>query len=138
MISLSIVGDCCRNWPSRWRYDFVCHALRNIIGCQNGQDIVVVGSLDRQTWRRPTGAQPNRLWKEGVMLSTTVEPECPQRHGGYSAAHTVDPHTAIGAAADCALAREATKALAHATIQPAADRVDVYGATARAISPAVN
>jgi hypothetical protein len=82
------------------------------------------------------------------MLSTTVEPECRQRPlvmtyaltgpRSSAAADAVDPHTAIGAAADCALAREATKALAHATIQPAADRVDVYGATARAISPAVN
>jgi hypothetical protein len=81
------------------------------------------------------------------MLSTTVEPECRQRPFVMSyaltgprsvAADTVGPRTAIGAAADCALAREATKALAHATIQPAADRVEGYGATARAISPAVN
>ena len=79
MISLRIVGDCCREWASRWRYDFVCHALRNIMGWPNGQDIVVVGTFDRQTWRRVTGAQPNRFRKEGAMLSTTVEPECRQR-----------------------------------------------------------
>jgi hypothetical protein len=72
------------------------------------------------------------------MLSTTVEPECPQRPVGYSAAHTVGSWTTIGAAAGGALAREATKALTRATIQPSADRVEVYGVAARAISPAVN
>ena len=134
MISLRIVGDCCREWASRWRYDFVCHALRNIMGCPNGQDIVVVGTFDRQTWRRVTGAQPNRFRKEGAMLSTTVEPECRQRpfvisyamtgpRGGVAA--DIAPRTAIGRADD-APAREATKALAHATIHPAADRVEAY------------
>ena len=136
MISLRILGDCCRNWASRWRYDFVCHALRNIIGCPNGQDIVVVGSLDRQTWRRPTGAQPNRVWKEGVMLSTTVEPECRRRPFIMSYAMT-EPRSEP-AAADGAPAREATTVLAHAAIHPETDRVEAIGAIARANSPAVN
>jgi hypothetical protein len=39
---LRIASDCYRKQASRWRYDFVCHALRNIMGCPNGQDIVVV------------------------------------------------------------------------------------------------
>jgi hypothetical protein len=148
MISLRIVGDCCREWASRWRYDFVCHALRNIMGCPNGQDIVVVGTFDRQTWRRVTGAQPNRFRKEGAMLSTTVEPECRQRPfvvsyamtgpGSGEVAATVGSHTTIGVAAGGAPAREATKVLAHNIIHPAADRVDAYGATARANSPAVH
>src|ERR1700728_1696973 len=109
MISLRIVGDCCHEWASRWRYDFVCHALRNIMGCPNGQDIVVVGTFDRQTWRRVTGAQPNRFRKEGAMLSTTVEPECRQRPfvvsyamtgpGSGQVVDTVAPRAGIGAAA---------------------------------------
>jgi hypothetical protein len=137
MISLRIVGDCCREWASRWRYDFVCHALRNIMGCPNGQYIVVVGPFDRQTWRRVTGAQPNRFRKEGAMLSTTVEPECRQRPFVVSYAVT-EPGGVEVASAEGAPAREATKVLAHATIHPAADRVDAYGATARANSPAVH
>jgi hypothetical protein len=148
MISLRIVGDCCRERASRWRYDFVCHALRNIMGCPNGQDIVVVGAFDRQTWRRVTGAQPNRFRKEGAMLSTTVEPECRQRpfvvsyamtgpRGGV-AADTVGSRTTIEAAADGAPAREVTKVLVHNTIHPATDRVGAYGAAARAKSPAVH
>ena len=148
MIRLRIVSDCCHEWASTWRYDFVCHALRNIMGWPNGQDIVVVGTFDRQTWRRVTGAQPNRFRKEGAMLSTTVEPECRPRPFVVSyamtgprrgvAADTVGSRTTIEAAADGAPAREATKVLAHATIHPAADRVDAYGATARANSPAVH
>jgi hypothetical protein len=137
MISLRIVGDCCHEWASRWRYDFVCHALRNIMGCPNGQDIVVVGPFDRQTWRRVTGAQPNSFRKEGAMLSTTVEPECRQRPFVISYAMT-GPRGGVAAAAEDAPPREATKVLAHATIHPAADRVDAYGATARANSPAVH
>jgi hypothetical protein len=148
MISLRIVGDCCHEWASTWRYDFVCHALRNIMGCPNGQDIVVVRTFDRQTWRRVTGAQPNRFRKEGAMLSTTVEPECRQRpfvvsyamtgpRGGVTA-DTVGSRTTIEAAADGAPAREATKVLAHNTIHPETDRVDAYGAAARANSPAVH
>jgi len=137
MISLRIVGDCCREWASRWRYDFVCHALRNIMGCPNGQDIVVVGTFDRQTWRRVTGAQPNRFRKEGAMLSTTVEPECRQRPFVVSYAMT-GPGSGEIAAADGAPAREATKVFAHNIIHPAADRVDAYGATARANSPAAH
>jgi len=137
MISLRIVGDCCREWASRWRYDFVCHALRNIMGCPTGQYIVVVGPFDRQTWRRVTGAQPNRFRKEGAMLSTTVEPECRQRPFVVSYAMT-GPGSGEAAAAEDAPVREASKALAQATIHPAADRVAAYGATARANSPAVH
>ena len=139
MISLRIVGDCCREWASRWRYDFVCHALRNIMRCPNGQDTVMVGTFDRQTWRRMTGAQPNRFRKEGAMRSATVEPECRQRPFVISCA-TTEPRggMAAGAAAEDAPAREATKVLAHATIHPAADRVEAYGTTARAISSAVH
>jgi hypothetical protein len=69
------------------------------------------------------------------MLSTTVEPECPQRP--FIMSYTMIEPRSDAAAADGALAREATKVLAHATIQPASDRVEVYGATVRAISPAV-
>jgi len=137
MISLRIVGDCCREWASRWRYDFVCHALRNIMRCPNGQDTVVVGTFDRQTWRRMTGAQPNRFRKGGAMLSTIVEPECRQRPFVISYA-TTKPRSGEAAAAEDAPAREATKVLVHATIRPAADRVEAYGATARANSPAVH
>ena len=137
MISLRIVGDCCHEWASTWRYDFVCHALRNIMGWPNGQDIVVVGTFDRQTWRRVTGAQPKCFRKEGAMLSTTVEPECRQRPFVVSYAMT-GPGNGEIAAADGAPTREATKVLAHATIHPAADRVEAYGATARANSPAVH
>jgi len=137
MISLRIVGDCCRGWASRWRYDFVCHALRNIMGCPNGQDIAVVGTFDRQTWRRMTGAQPNCFRKEGAMLSTTVKPEYRQRPFVVSYAVT-GPGSGEVAAADDAPAREATKALEQGIIHPAADRVDTYGSTARANSPAVH
>lgn len=118
------------------------------MGCPNGQDIVVVRPFDRQTWRRVTGAQPNRFRKEGAMLSTTVEPECRQRPFVISyamagprsgvAANTVGPRTAIAAGAGDAPEREATKVLAHAIIHPAADRVAAYGAAARANSPAVH
>jgi hypothetical protein len=149
MISLRIVGDCCREWASRWRYDFVCHALRNIMGCPNGQDIVVVGTFDRQTWRRVTGAQPTVSGKEGAMLSTTVEPECRQRPfvmscamtwpSSCSAADTAGSRATIEAAAgDDASKRLVPKLMAHSTIHPAADRVDVYGATALSNSPAVH
>ena len=137
MISLRIVGDCCREWASRWRYDFVCHALRNIMGCPTGQYIVVVGPFDRQTWRRVTGAQPNCFRKEGAMLSTTVEPECRQRPFVISYAMT-GPGSGEVAAAEDAPVREASKALAQDTIHPAAARVATYGATIRANSPAVH
>jgi hypothetical protein len=137
MISLRIAGDCCHEGASRWRYDFVCHALRNIMGCPNGQDIVVVGTFDRQTWRRVSGAQPNRFRKEGAMLSTTVEPECRQRPFVVSYAMT-GPGSGEVAAADDAPVREASKSLAQATIHPAAHRIDAYGATARVYSPAVH
>ena len=70
------------------------------------------------------------------MLSTTVERECRQRPFVISYALT-EPRSEA-AAADGAPAREAAKVLAHATIHPAADRVEVYGAAARAISPAVH
>jgi hypothetical protein len=147
MISLRIVGDCCREWASRWRYDFVCHALRNIMGCPNGQDIVVVGTFDRQTWRRVTGAQPNCFRKEGAMLSTTVEPECRQRPfviscamagpRGDVAADTIGPRTAIGAGTGDAPERIAPKVLEHSTIHPQTDPVDAFG-DRRANSPAVH
>ena len=106
------------------------------MGCPDSQDTERMGFLDRQIWRCPTGAQPNRLWKEGEMLSTTVDPECQQRPFVTSCAMT-SPRTGE-AAADGAPAREATKVLAHATIHPAADRVEAYGATARTIAPAVH
>jgi hypothetical protein len=136
MISLRIVGDCCREWASRWRYDFVCHALRNIMGCPNGQDIVVVGTFDRQTWRRVTGAQPKRFRKEGAMLSTTVGPECRQRPFVISYAMT-GPGSGEVAAAEDPPVREVSKGLAHATIHPAADRVEAFG-DKWANSPAVH
>jgi hypothetical protein len=82
------------------------------------------------------------------MLSTTVEPECPRRPfvmsyamtwpSGRGAADTAGSHTTIEAAAGHAPEQIALKVLAHATIHPAADRVDAYGATARANSPAVH
>jgi hypothetical protein len=106
------------------------------MGCRDGQDIELMGFLDRQIRRRPTGAQPNRLWKEGEMLSTTVDPECRQRPFVTSWAMTSSRNGE--AAADGAAARDATKVLAYATIHPAADRVEGYDATARAISPAVH
>src|SRR5271156_4745710 len=137
MISLRIVGDCCREWASSWRYDFVCRALRNIMGCPNGQDIVVVGTFDRQTWRRVTGAQPNRFRKEGAMLSTTVEPECRKRPFVVSHAMT-GPGSGVAAADKDAPVQEVSKALVHATIHPAADRVATCGATVPANSPAVH
>jgi hypothetical protein len=81
------------------------------------------------------------------MLSTTVEPECLQRPFVTSyamigprsglAANIIGPPTAVGAGADGAPERAVPNALAHSTIHPAADRVDGYGATARANSPAV-
>jgi hypothetical protein len=118
------------------------------MGCPNGQDIVVMGTFDRQTWRRVTGAQPNRFRKEGAMLSMTAEPECRQRAFVISyamtgprsglAADIVGPRTAIGAGADGTSERGVPNALAHSTIHPAADRVAAYGATARANSPAVH
>jgi hypothetical protein len=107
------------------------------MGCPNGQDIVVVGTFDRQTWRRVTGAQPNRFRKEGAMLSTTVEPECRRRPFVVSYAMP-GPGSGEAAAAEHAPAREASKALAHATIHPAADRAATYSATVRANSPAVH
>jgi hypothetical protein len=63
------------------------------------------------------------------MLSTTVEPKCPD---------TVYRRNVIEAAAGGAPRREATKIFAHATIHPAADRVEAYCATAPANSPAVH
>jgi hypothetical protein len=51
--------------------------------------------------------------------------------GSGSAADTVRSRTAMEAAA-------ALKALLHSTIHPESDRVDAYGATARANSPAVH
>ena len=70
------------------------------------------------------------------MLSTTVDPECWQRPFVTWCAMT-SPRTGE-AAADGAAAQDATKVLAYATIHPAADRVEGYDATARAISPAVH
>jgi hypothetical protein len=117
------------------------------MGCPNGQDIVVVGTFDRQTWRRVTGAQPNRFRKEGAMLSTTVEPECRQRQfviscamagpRGDVAADTVGPRTAIGAGTGDAPERIAPKVLEHSTIHPQTDPVDAFG-DRRANSPAVH
>jgi hypothetical protein len=71
------------------------------------------------------------------MLSTTVEPERRQRPFVMSYA-VAGPRSGVAAAAEDAPAREATKVLAHATIHPASDPVDAYGATARANSPAVH
>jgi hypothetical protein len=107
------------------------------MGCPNGQDIVAVRPFDRQTWRRATGAQPNRFRKEGAMLSTTVEPECRQRPFVVSYAMT-GPGSGEVAAAKDAPVPEATKLLGHAIIHPAAVRVEADGATARANSPAVH
>jgi hypothetical protein len=107
------------------------------MGCPNGQDIVVVGTFDRQTWRRVTGAQPNRFRKEGAMLSTTVEPECRQRPFVISYAMT-GPRSGVATAAKDAPVLGATKVMGHATIHPVAVRVEAYGATARANSPAVH
>jgi hypothetical protein len=107
------------------------------MGCPNGQDIVVVGTFDRQTWRRVTGAQPNRFRKEGAMLSTTVEPEGRQRPFVVSCAMT-GPGSGEVAAAEHAPVREASKPLAQAIIHPASDRVATHGATVRANSPAVH
>jgi hypothetical protein len=70
------------------------------------------------------------------MLSKTVEPECRQRPFVMSCVMTEPRSEAV--AADGAPARVATKVLAHATIQPAPDRVKAYGAAARANSPAVH
>ena len=69
------------------------------------------------------------------MLSTTVEPECRQRPFVVSYAMT-GPGSGEVATAEDAAVREASKAVAHQTIHPAADRVDAYGATAT-ISSAV-
>jgi hypothetical protein len=57
------------------------------------------------------------------MLSATDEPECRQRQRLIPACHlglkgSVDARVAIQSSADDAPDREATKALAHATIQP--------------------
>ena len=71
------------------------------------------------------------------MLSTTVEPECRQRLFVVSYAMT-GPRSGVAAAAEDAPIREASKAVAQATIHPAADRVATYGATVRANSPAVH
>jgi hypothetical protein len=71
------------------------------------------------------------------MLSTTVEPECRQRPFVVAYAMT-GPRSGEVAAAEDAPVREASKAMAHATIHPTADRVEAYGATARANSPAVH
>ena len=106
------------------------------MGCLDGQDIELKGFLDRQTWRRATSARPNRFRKEGAMLSTTVEPECRQRPFATSCAMT-GPRSGE-AAAYGAPTREASKVLAHSIIHPAADRIEAYGATARAISTAVH
>ena len=70
------------------------------------------------------------------MLSTTVEPEYRQRPFVVSYAMT-GPGSGGVAAVDDVPVREASKALAQGIINPAADRVDAYGATARANSPAV-
>jgi hypothetical protein len=82
------------------------------------------------------------------MLSTTVEPECRQRPfvtsyemaelGSGRAADTVGLRTWIGAAAEVEPAREATKALAHTIIHPAADRVAAHGTAGRTNSIAVS
>jgi hypothetical protein len=58
------------------------------------------------------------------MLSGTDEPECRQRQRLIPACHFgpkagVDARAAIQGSADDAPDRQATKALAHATIQPA-------------------
>jgi hypothetical protein len=77
------------------------------------------------------------------MLSTTVEPECRQRPFVTSyemadlGADTVGLRTWIGAAAEVEPAREATKALAHNIIHPAADRVAAHGTAGRTNSIAV-
>jgi hypothetical protein len=107
----------------------------------------VVGTFDRQTWRRVTGAQPNRFRKEGAMLSTTVEPECRQRPfvmsyamtglGSCSAADTVGSRMTIGAGAGDAPERIAPKVFMHSTIHPEADSLDAFG-DRRANSPAVH
>lgn len=52
------------------------------------------------------------------MLSTTVEPECRQRP--FVMSYALPEQRSEAAAADCALAREATKVLAHAAIHPSA------------------
>jgi hypothetical protein len=62
------------------------------------------------------------------MLSTTVEPKCPE---------TVGPRMTTGADVHDAPTREATKVLAHATIQPTAGRAGAYSTTAPADSAAV-
>ena len=81
------------------------------------------------------------------MLSMTVEPECRQRpfvmSGAMtwprrcSAADAAGSRATIEAAAGDAPERIAPKFLAHSIIHPAADRIDAYGAAARANSPAV-
>jgi hypothetical protein len=69
------------------------------------------------------------------MLSTTVEPECRQRPFVVSYAMT-GPGSGEAAPAEDVPVREASKALAETTINPAVDRVATYGATVRANSPA--
>ena len=70
------------------------------------------------------------------MLSGTVKPECPQRHrmilsGVVSAVDGADATSptppAILSSADDAPDREATKAVAHATIHPAVNGVATAG-----------
>jgi hypothetical protein len=82
------------------------------------------------------------------MLSTTVGPECRHRPfvmsgamtwpSSCSAADTAGSRATIEAAARDASQRLVSNTVAHSTIHPAADRVDAYGATARANSPAVH
>jgi hypothetical protein len=82
------------------------------------------------------------------MLSTTVEPECRQRPfvmsyaltrpSSCSAAQSAGSRAMIESAAGDTPERIAPKFLAHSTIHPAADRIDAYGVTARANSPAVH
>jgi hypothetical protein len=62
------------------------------------------------------------------MLSTTVEPECRRRPFDIWSPNTVDKTPE----------REATNALAHATIHPADDHFEAYGNTAPANSAAVH
>jgi hypothetical protein len=89
------------------------------------------------TWRRATDAQPNRFRKEGAMLSTTAEPECPQRPFVISCTMT-EPAGGEVTVDEGTPTRTTINALAHATIHSAADRVKAYDPTARAISPAVH
>jgi hypothetical protein len=69
------------------------------------------------------------------MLSTTAEPECPQRPFVISCTMTEPAGAEL--TADCTPAPKTTKALARATIHSAADRVKADGSTVRANLPAV-